>query len=101
VVSLATTHIGKRYRGRTFLGGSVSEADQSAGVWQSGITTLWNAYMATIPLQPDIAFGPSASTATWVVYSRTQRAEGLNPYASPVVSKTLRTQFRWLRSREA
>src|SRR3954463_3246244 len=45
VASLSTNHIGKRYRGRTFLGGSVSEADQSAGVWQSGITTLWTAYL--------------------------------------------------------
>lgn len=100
VASVATNHIGKRYRGRIFLGGSVSEADQSAGVWQSGITTLWAAYIAAIPKTPDIAFGPSASTATWCVYSRTQRTEGLNPYASPVVSTTIRTQFRWLRSRE-
>lgn len=101
VATLSTDHIGKRYRGRVFLGGSTSEADQSAGVWQSGITTLWNAYLATIPLQPDIATGASASVANWVVYSRTQRAANLNPYASSVVSKTLRTQFRWLRSREA
>jgi hypothetical protein len=101
VASLSTNHIGKRYRGRTFLGGSVSEADQSAGVWQSGITTLWTAYLNAIPKQPDIASGASASVANWVVYSRTNRAADIDPYASPVVSFTLRTQFRWLRSREA
>lgn len=101
VASLTTDHIGKRYRGRVFLGGSVSEADQSAGVWQSGITTLWQAYISAIPSQPDIATGTSASTAQFVVYSRTQRAANLNPYASSVVSRTIRTQFRWLRSREA
>lgn len=100
VATLSTDHIGRRFRGRVFLGGSVSEADQTGGVWQSGITTLWNAYLAAIPLQPDIATGTSGSTATWGVYSRTQRAQSENPYISPVVSKTLRTQFRWLRSRE-
>lgn len=101
VASLLTAHIGKRYRGRTFLGGTLGETDQTAGVWQSGITTLWNAYLAAIPLQPDIATGVSTSVANWCVYSRTNRAADIDPYASAVVSKTLRTQFRWLRSREA
>ena len=101
VASLTTDHIGKRYRGRCFLGGSVSEADQSAGVWQSGITTLWNAYLAAIPRQPDIASGLGQSVANWVVYSRTNRAQDVDPYASSIQNATLRTQFRWLRSREA
>jgi hypothetical protein len=101
VASLTTAHIGKRYRGRTFLGGSVSEADQSGGVWQSGITTLWAAYLAAIPRQPDVSTGNSQSTATWGVYSRTNRAADIDPYISPVVNATIRTQFRWLRSREA
>lgn len=101
VVSLTTAHIGKRYRGRCFLGGSTSEADQSNGVWQSGISTLWNAYIAAIPRAPDIATGVSTSTADWGVYSRTNRAADIDPYISKIVSTTLRTQFRWLRSREA
>jgi hypothetical protein len=101
VASLLTNHIGKRYRGRMFLGGSVSEADQSAGVWQSGILTLWNALLAAIPKQPDVATGNSQSTCTWGVYSRTNRAADIDPYISPVVSTPVRTQFRWLRSREA
>lgn len=100
VASLLTSHIGKRYRGRMFLGGSTSEADQSGGVWQAGIIALWNAYLAAIPLQPDIASGVSSSVANWGVYSRTNRAADIDPYISPVISKQLRTQFRWLRSRE-
>ena len=100
VASLVTNHIGKRYRGRIFLGGSTSEADQTGGVWQSGIITLWNAYLAAIPKQPDIATGVSSATAQWGVYSRTNRAADIDPYISPVISTPLRTQFRWLRSRE-
>ncbi len=101
VASLTTAHIGKRFRGRCFLGGSVSEADQSNGVWQSGITTLWNAYLAAIPRAPDIATGVSGAVANWGIYSRTNRAADVDPYISAVVNATLRTQFRWLRSREA
>jgi len=101
VCALTTNHIGKRYRGRIFLGGSIGEIDQSAGVWQSGITTLWGTFVAAIPRQPDIATGTSLSVANWVVYSRTQRTADLDPYASPIVSTSIRTKFRWLRSREA
>jgi len=79
VASLVTSHIGKRYRGRMFLGGSVSEADQTNGVWQSGILTLWGAYLTAIPKQPDIATVISASGANWDVYSRTNRKEDVVP----------------------
>ena len=101
VASLATAHIGKRYRGRTFLGGVLAEGDQAGGVWAAGILSLWNAYLAAVPKQPDIATGTSASTADWGIYSRTNRAADVDPYISPVVNATVRTQFRWLRSREA
>jgi len=101
VAALTTDHIGKRYRGRTFLGGSIGEIDQSAGVWQSGATTLWNTYMAAIPRTPDVATGNSQSTCKWVIYSRTQRAADLDPYASPVIAVVVRSKVRWLRSREA
>jgi len=100
VAAITTNHIGRRYRGRTFLGGSIGEIDQSAGVWQSGATTLWNTYLASIPKQPDIATGASTSVANWGIYSRTQRAADLDPYISPVVSFSVRTKVRWLRSRE-
>lgn len=100
VAAVTSIHIGKRYRGRLFLGGSIGEIDQSAGVWQSGATTLWASYLAAIPKNPDIATGLSTAVATWVVYSRTQRTEDKDPYASAVVSTTLRSKVRWLRSRE-
>jgi hypothetical protein len=101
VAALTTDHIGKRYRGRTFLGGSIGEIDQSAGVWQSGALTLWGTYLAAVPKTPDIASGVSASEAHWVVYSRTQRAADLDPYASTIQSSSIRSKVRWLRSREA
>lgn len=100
VAAVSTDHIGKRFRGRLFLGGSIGEIDQSAGVWQSGATTLWTAYMAAIPRQPDLATGVSLSVANWVIYSRTQRAADLDPYASIVQAATVRSKVRWLRSRE-
>jgi hypothetical protein len=83
-----------------FIGGSIGEIDQSAGVWQSGALTLFQAYMAAIPRAPDLATGVSLSTADWVVYSRTQRGEDLDPYASHVQAATVRSKVRWLRSRE-
>jgi hypothetical protein len=101
VAALTTTHIGKRYRGRMFLGGSMGEIDQSAGVWQASFIAIWNAYLAAIPRQPDIATGASLSVANWGVYSRTNRAADVDPYISPIASVALRTKFRWLRSREA
>jgi hypothetical protein len=36
-----------------------------------------------------------------VVYSRTQRAADLDPYASNIQSSSIRSKVRWLRSREA
>jgi len=101
VASLTTDHIGKRYRGRCFLGGSLSEADQTGGVWQSGITSLWTTYLNAIPHQPDVAAGLGQSVANWGIYSRTNRAQDVDPYISAVQSYAIRTQFRWLRSREA
>lgn len=100
VAAVQTDHIGKRYRGRLFLGGSIGEIDQSAGTWQSGALTLWTAYLAAVPKSPDIATGVSLSTADWVVYSRTNRAGDINPYASHVQATTIRSKVRWLRSRE-
>ena len=97
VATLRTDHIGRRFRGRTFLGGSNSEDNQSNGDW--GILTFFATMMDAIPVQPDIASGDSTSTANWCVYSRTQRAANLDPYASHVQSYQLRTQVHSLRSR--
>ena len=60
-----------------FLGGSLAEADQNNGTWQSGILGIWQAFLDAIPREPDIAPALSTSTADWCVYSRTQRAANL------------------------
>lgn len=100
VVSLRTEHIGRRARGRMFLGGTLTELDQNAGVWQSSILAIWQQLLDAIPHQPDLATGTSDSVADWVVYSRTNRAADVDPYASKVTTPVLRTAVRWLRSRQ-
>lgn len=99
VATIRTANIGRRARGRTFLPGTFSEGDQAAGVWGLTATAPMQAYLDAIPLQPDIAVGVSTSTANWCVYSRTQRAANLSPYAPHVTSFQLHDRFRWLRSR--
>lgn len=99
LVSLRTAHIGRRFRGRLWLAGSWHEGDQSGGTW----TTTQKADLQTIvnfvPFEPDLATGPSDSTAKWCVYSRTQRAANLDPYASPITSATVSALVHSLRSR--
>lgn len=97
VVALLTANIGRRFRGRTWLGGVYTESDQNAGVW--GTLTAFNTRMAAIPMEPDIAGPGSTATAKWCVYSRTQRAANLNPYASAVSGYIVRPQVHSLRSR--
>jgi len=99
VASLKTGHIGRRARGRSFLGGSLVEGDQDNGVWQSGILGIWQAFLDSIPRQPDIAAPLSLSRANWCVYSRTQRAANLDPYAPAIEAVSLGTAVHWLRSR--
>lgn len=99
VATLRTDHIGRRFRGRMFIPGSYAEADQNAGVWNVFPQTLAQALLDAIPEQPDLATGTSASVAHWCVYSRTQRAQNLDPYASAIAGEVLRTQVHWLRSR--
>lgn len=96
-----TAHIGKRFRGRTFLGGTKSEADLIFRTWQTTLVTLWEQYINAIPVQPDIVAGISDSTAKLCVYSRTQRAQDLDPYASAVTGHTVSSALHWLRSRQA
>lgn len=100
VATLRTEHVGRRHRGRIFLGGTLTELDQNAGVWQSSILAIWQQVLDAIPHQPDLATGTSDAVANWVVYSRTQRAANLNPYASKITSPVLRSPVRWLRSRQ-
>lgn len=95
-----TDHIGRRFRGRMFLGGDLREGDQAEGVWGTSITALWDALLAAIPRQPDIAEGVTSAVANQCVYSRTQRAANLDPYASRVVGNIRRARAHYLRSRE-
>ena len=100
VASLQTGLLGRRFRGRTFVGGSWDESEQSGGVWTAGGKALGQAFMDAIPHQPDIQTGPSTSTANWCVYSRTQRGANLDPYAAHISSVVLRDGVFWLRSRQ-
>jgi hypothetical protein len=99
LVHLATAHIGRRFNGRLWLGGSVEEADQANGVWASGYLGGIATILAAIPRQPDISPPLSPATCKWSVYSRTQRAANLDPYLSAITSATARTLVHTLRSR--
>lgn len=99
VAKWLTDHIGRRFNGRTFLGGDITQSSSVGGIYSSGILTLWEAYLNAIPLQPDISEGVSGATANLCVYSRTQRASNLDPYASHVTGHVLRHSAHWLRSR--
>jgi hypothetical protein len=101
VCTLLTDHIGRRFRGRMFVGGSWDESDVSGNVFVTG-TGHWTAaqnYIGSIPLEPDIAFGTSDAVARWCVYSRTQRKDGGPNYASKVVSTPLKDRIHFLRTR--
>jgi hypothetical protein len=100
VATLKTANIGRRARGRMFIGGSFVEGDQDAGVWNTFPLTAAQTLLDAIPRQPDLAEGANSSTAYWCVYSRTQRAQNLNPYAPSVTDAILKTDVHWLRSRE-
>lgn len=99
VVTWLTTHIGRRFRGRMFIGGSRSEGEQQAGVWGSSFLAGEETYVGNIPLQPDVAGFGSDATCNLCVYSRTQRAANLDPYASHVTSHVIRSAVHFLRRR--
>lgn len=99
LVTLRTSHIGRRFRGRMFLFGTFLEGEQAAGAWGSTFLTGLQTMVNAVPKQPDLATGPSDSVANWCVYSRTQRAADLDPYASAITSATVRSLVHSLRSR--
>jgi len=100
VATLSTGFAGKRHRGRVFLGGNFGETDLDFRTWQAAQLALWQAYLDAIPRQPDLAGPGSQAVAHWAVYSRTQRAQDLDPYAPAVTAVTLHNSLHWLRSRE-
>ena len=100
VATLLTDHVGRRARGRLFLGGTPTESDQANGVWGTLQLGRWQAILDAIPLAPDLSSGVGTGVeAHWSVFSRTSRIENLDRYLNPVISKNLRTQCHWLRSR--
>lgn len=101
VVTLRSQFIGRRFTGRLFLGGDWMETDINGDSWNATPLTAATTWLATIPHQPDLATGTSDSVANWVVYSRTQRTENLDPYAANIQSAVPRTLVHSLRSRAA
>lgn len=99
LAALKSANLGRRFNGRIFFGGSWAEGDNLDG----NVESNWRGFLLNelnaIPKQPDIATGVSLATAKWCIYSRTQRAANLNPYAVPVASYIVRTPFHYLRSR--
>jgi hypothetical protein len=100
IATLHTGSIGRRYTGRIHIGGSWRVTDYVNDGWVSGALTLAETFLAAIPVQPDISEGVSLSGANWCVYSRTQRAQHLDPYASHVSSYEKRTNVKYLRTRQ-
>lgn len=101
VVTLKTAHIGRRFTGRMFVSGITNEAKQNNGVWDPGwLTGAVMPYVNAIPKEPDVGGPVSPATARWCVYSRTQRAADLDPYASAVKTTFAHQDVHWLRSRE-
>lgn len=100
VATLLTANVGRRFRGRIFIPGSWAESDQDNGQFNSTAFTLADAYLSAIPREPDLAEGASGAVARWCVYSRTQRAANLDPYANAVTDVNRRTAVHWLRSRQ-
>jgi len=99
VGTLVTDLIGRRHRGRIFIGGSWGESDQSNGGWNAGAIARAKAYTDAIPREPDIS-GFSTATADWCVYSRTNRAQSIPSYSADITDVILHNPVRWLRSRQ-
>lgn len=99
LAKVASDKIGRRFNGRLFIAGSFGEGAQSGGVWSGAYQAGFNTWLDAIPRQPDIAGPGSTATANWCVYSRTQRAANLDPYAEHVSAATLRTKVHFLRRR--
>jgi hypothetical protein len=101
IARLLTGKVGRRFRGRTWIMGQYLEAEQANGAWTTSFKTGLGTMMAAVPLQPDIASGVSDSTANLCVYSRTQRAADLDPYAQHVTTVAVQSLVHSLRRRAA
>lgn len=101
VATIHTAHIGRRYRGRMFLPPLFTEDAITSGLLDNSKKLSYQNFLDSIPKQPDVVSGvdPIDTVTNWSVYSRTNRQQGLDPYASPVTSYEVRTSVRFLRSR--
>lgn len=100
VATLKTEHVGRRHTGRMFVGGSMGETMIDYNNWNGTQLALWQLFIDAIPRQPDISGGAGPQNANWCVYSRTNRAEDVDPYASKITSAVLHSRVHWLRSRD-
>lgn len=99
VATLRTAHIGRRYRGRMFMPPIFSEIYTVDGELGGARRIAYQTFINTIPHAPDLTGGPTTATADWVVYSRTQRVQHLDPYATKISDVRLNSKLHWLRSR--
>lgn len=99
VVKLLTGHVGRRFRGRIFVPGVYKETTQAGGLWSTALKDSIDVLVDAIPREPDLAGPGVTASAHWCVYSRTQRAANLDPYASAVVSATVNPMVHFRRRR--
>jgi len=101
IAKLLTSNIGRSFRGRIFVPGLISETDFVNGAIPNGSTygLAVQAFLDSIPLEPDIVTGSGTRTA-WVVYSRTRRSRSQSPYWSSISDVSWSTRPHWLRSRD-
>jgi len=99
VVALKSDHIGRRFNGRLWLMGNPDEGWQNGGGWTASILAAFATIVNAIPKEPDLGPPLSNATAKWCVYSRTQRAANLDPYASAITSTIIRPVAHSLRRR--
>lgn len=99
VAKLLTGHVGRRFRGRMFLPPIFEETATSNGLLGLGKASVYQTFLDAIPREPDLVTGVGDGSAHWCVYSRTNRAADVDPYASAITEVVLGTRLRWLRSR--
>lgn len=100
IASLQTDQIGRRHRGRIFVGGSWGEIDQTNGLWNATAIARAKTFTDAIPHTPVAAAAGSTSTCRWVVYSRTARRLADADYYAPVQTVVHKSPVHWLRSRQ-
>jgi hypothetical protein len=103
IYKLNTGKVGRSFRGRMFVSGTMFESDSAANDWlapaASNFAYLADQYVNAIPIEPDLVVGASTAQVQWVVYSPTRRGRGLDDYANKVTEKIPRSLVHSLRSR--